>query len=584
MIPNARRRRSAGAAPRGESGAAPGRFPAGRALSTGALLLLGVLVAAPLLLVLLRAAFGHRGQPGALRALADPGNAEIIANTFLLGVLVVATATLYAAPLAFLMARTRMRRHGWIDVAVLIPFLTPPYIGAMAWMEFTRPAGLAESWLGPLGGLLQQVFATPLGMAVVMGAESFPLLYLILRTTLDRIGAGGDEAAAVHGASAWRRLTRVLLPLVAGGYSLGALLVFVRAAGEFGTPVTLGNQIGFPVLVSRIHRDLTLDPLDFPHAAALSSVLLAMGMTAWGMQQWFLARRIDRVEGVRAYRAAAVRLGRVGLAAGWAWVGAVLLATVVLPCFVIVSGSLVRLRSAGPVPGNLTLDHYIEVLTPGRGGLEALATSAWLALVAATLTTALGTALALHTARHRTRAARAVGFLALAPDTVPTIVLALGFIFLWNAAWLPVTPYNTAGILVLGYTVVFLPLAVQNVSSARLQINDRLLEAAQVAGAGEGAVLRRVLLPLLLPGIAAGWLLAFSIGVRELVVSSLVRPPGAELLSPWILSEFDQGNRGRAMAMTVVAVFASTAVMLMVDRWRERRHRAAFGGTRTALT
>ncbi|GAB3714040.1 ABC transporter permease [Nocardiopsis nanhaiensis] len=552
----------------------------GAASSTAALLLLTVLVGVPLVLVVLRALLGHRDQPGALGTLVEPGNVTVITNTLVLGAMVVVAATLYAAPLAFLMSRTGLRRHRWIDVAVLIPFLTPPYISAMAWMEFTRPAGLAETWFGPFGVLLQQVFATPVGMAVVMGAEAFPLLYLILRNALDRVGANTDEAAAVHGATPVTWLRRVLIPMVAASYSLGALLVFVRAAGEFGTPVTLGNQIGFPVLVSQIHRDLTQAPLDFPRAAALSSVLLGLGITAWGLQQWFLVRRADRVTSVRSHREGRVRIGRAGLCAGWLWVGTVLTVTAVLPCFVLVSGSLVSLRSGGLALDNLTLDHYREVLTLGRGGMEALSTSAWLAVVTATLTTAAGTALALHTVRRRTRTARAVGFLALAPDMVPTIVLALGFIFLWNAAWLPATPYNTMGMLALGYCVIFLPLVVQNVSAARLQINDRLIEAAEVAGASSWDVTRRILMPLLFPGIVAGWLLAFSIGVRELVLSSLLRPPATQLLSTWILSEFDQGNRAAAMAMTVIAVFTSTAAMVAVDSWRSRRQRHVSGSTR----
>lgn len=545
----------------------------GALTSLSVLLLLVLLIGVPLALVVVRAVVGHRDQPGALGVLAESANLTVITNTLVLGVMVVVTATLYAAPLAFLMSRTRFRRHRWIDVAVLVPFLTPPYISAMAWMEFTRPTGLAETWFGPVGTGLQQVFATPVGMAVVMGAEGFPLLYLILRNALDRIGANTDEAALVHGATTWTWLRRVLFPMVATSYSLGALLVFVRAAGEFGTPVTLGNQIGYPVLVSQIHRDLTLDPLDFPHAAALSSVLLGLGITVWGLQQWFLARRSDRVASVRVPRVARMSLGPVGRAAGWCWVTLVLALTAALPCFVIVSGSLIALRSGGLALDNLTLDHYREVLTLGRGGMEALTTSAWLAALTATLTCVVGTGIALHTVRRRTRVARAVGFLALAPDTVPTIVLALGLIFLWNAAWLPVTPYNTMGMLVIGYCVIFLPLVVQNVSAARLQVNDRLLEAAEVAGATRWSATRRVLLPLLLPGMVAGWLLAFSVGVRELVVSSLVRPPSTQLLSTWILAEFDQGNRAAAMAMTVIAVFSTTAVMVAVDTWRSRHQR-----------
>ncbi|QSB15340.1 iron ABC transporter permease [Natronosporangium hydrolyticum] len=545
----------------------------GTGSAVGALAALGVLVAAPLAMLLWRAVAGHQGSPGALDALAEPENIRTVANTVLLGVLVIAVATVFAGPLAFLMAWTSLRRHRWLDVVVMLPFMTPPYVSALAWMDFTRPRGTAEQWLGPLGAAMQAVFATPLGMAIVMASEVYPFLYLLLRNNLARLGASMDEAAAVHGASRWQRGTRILLPLLAGGYSIGALVVFVRAAGEFGTPVTLGNQIGFHVLVSRIYQDITIDPLDFPRAAALSSVLLGLGMTVWGLQQWFLLRRQDRVATVRANRPAMVRLGRWAAPAAWLYIGAVLAVTVVIPYYAVISGSLSRLRSRPAGPGNLTLEHYTQVLSPGSGGWQALLTSAQLAFTAAGLTTVLGTVLALLALRRRQRLRGTVDFLALAPETVPTIVLALGFIFLWNAPWLPVTPYRTDLMLIVAYTAIFLPLVVQNVKSVRLQVSDRLLEAAAVAGASPWRTTRRVLLPLLLPGIVAGWLLAFVVGVRELVMSSLLRPPGTELLSPWILSQFEQGRRAEAMAMTVVGVFTTTVVMVLVDQWRSRLNR-----------
>ncbi|WP_207782337.1 ABC transporter permease [Phytoactinopolyspora limicola] len=534
------------------------------------LLLLGVLVAWPLFLVVVRAVTGHRGQPGELGALLESSNLEVVTNTVVLGLMVIVVATLLAAPLAFLMSRTRFRRFGWIDVAVLVPFMTPPYISALAWMEFTRRGGLAESWLGPVGGLVQDVFATPAGMAIVMGSEVFPFLYLILRNSLDRVGATMDEAASVHGASVWRRFGKVLVPLISSGYSMGILLVFVRAAGEFGTPVTLGNQIGFPVLVSKIHEDVTIDPLNFPHAAAMASILLGIGITVWAVQQWFVARQADRTVGIRAQRMTTVGLKPWAVAVAWCWIGSTMVVTAVLPGFVVVTGALTNLRSRGVAWDNLTLDHFADVLTPGGGGMDALTTSVWLALVAATVTTILGTMFALLTNRRRTATARGIDFLSVAPDTVPTIVLALGFIFLWNAPWMPWSPYNTYGILILAYVVIFLPLVIQNVKAVRIQISDRLLEAAVVSGASGWTSTRRVLLPLLMPGVVAGWLLAFVIGIRELVASSLVRPPSVNLVSPWILNQFDQGNRPQAMAMTVIVIFTSTAAILLVDRWRVR--------------
>ncbi|MFE3055631.1 ABC transporter permease [Nocardia sp. NPDC059239] len=557
--------------------AAPGRAATRPRTGGGVYALLALLlvgVAAPLVAVLIRAVTGYDGRPSALGQLTESANLRIVGNTVLLGVLVVVIATVMAAPLAFLMSWTPLRRHRWIDIAVMVPFLTPPYVAAMAWLDFTRVNGLAERWFGPFGAGLRAVVETPVGMAAIMACEIFTFLYLLLRNRLDTIPASADEMAAVAGASAGQRLRLVLAPLLTPTYALGALIVFIRAAGEFGTPVTLGNQIGFPVLVSEIYGNVTIDPLNFPRAAALSSLLLAMGMTVWGLQQWVSRRDIGF--GGRAARRATVGTGR-WTAAALLWPGLVLLVSVVVPYIAILLGAMTILRSKPPTPGNLTFDYFARVLRPGRG-LEALQNSVVLAFIAATVTTVLAVACALAIVRRgrdavpraRSAARRGVDLLGIAPDTVPTIVLVIGFIFFWNAPWLPVTPYNTRAMVVLAYVVITLPMALQQVKTAYAAIDDTLLEAAAAAGANTWQILRRITIPLLVPGIVAGWLLAFLLGVREVVASSMVRPSSLPLLSPWILGQFDQGHRAEAMAMTVIGVLSSTVVLVILEWWRHR--------------
>lgn len=537
----------------------------------GLLALLVVGVAAPLAAVLVRAVTGYNGQPSALPELVNPRHLETLGNTILLGVMVVVIATVMAAPLAFLMSWTRMREHQWIDVVLMIPFMTPPYVMSLAWLDFTRVNGLAEQWFGPVGVGLRHVIESPFGMAFVMASEVFTFLYLILRNHLDSMPSSIDEAAQTAGAGAFRRFRSILAPLSTTAFSLGALIVFVRAAGEFGTPVTLGNKIGFRVLVSEIYASVTIDPLDFPTAAALSSVLLALGMTVWMLQQ-FVARRHTPFGG-RAHRRSLVRLSPVGRIAGWAWLTLTIVVSIIIPYVAIILGAMTILRSQPLSLHNLTFDFFAIVLQPGSG-LTALQNSATLALISATLATLLGIASALTVARlKRTITGRLIDFLSVASDTIPAIVLAIGFIFLWNAPWLPITPYNTKLMLVIGYVVVLLPMVVQNVKNSRDAIDDRLFEAATVSGATKMQTLMRVTLPLLVPGIISGWLLGFLLAFREVVVSSLVRPASLDLLSPWIMSEFDQGHRAEAMAMTVIGVLGSVAVLVTVETLRRRRMR-----------
>ncbi|MET9487310.1 iron ABC transporter permease [Nocardia sp. NPDC006630] len=538
------------------------------------LALLLVAVAAPLIAMLIRAVTGYNGDPSALGQLLQPANLRIVGNTVLLGVLVVVISTAMAAPLAFLMSWTRLRRHRWIDIAVMVPFLTPPYVAAMAWLDFTRINGLGERWLGTSGGaLVRSVVESPVGMAAIMSCEIFTFLYLLLRNRLDAVPASLDEMAAVAGASAGQRFRLVLAPLLSPTYALGALIVFIRAAGEFGTPVTLGNRIGFPVLVSEIYGNVTIDPLNFPRAAAFSTVLLTMGMTVWGLQQWMSRREVPF--GGRVARRTRVDTGWWTVP-GWVWIGLVLLISVLVPYISIILGAMTVLRSKPPSMDNLTFDYFARVLRPGRG-LDALQNSITLALIAATVATVLAVACAMVIARRRgaetrarTTARRGIDLLGIAPDTVPTIVLVIGFIFLWNAPWLPFTPYNTRAMAVLAYVVITLPVVLQNVKVAYAAVDDKFLEAAAASGATAWQTLWRITVPLLMPGIVAGWLLAFLLGVREVVASSMVRPASLQLLSPWILGQFDQGHRAEAMAMTVIGVLGSTVVLVLLEWWRNR--------------
>lgn len=533
------------------------------------LVILLILVAAPLFSVLMTALFGYRDEPSALLTLVQPGQLQVLGNTVWLSVLVVIFATLLAAPLAFLMSWTPLRRHGWIDIAVMVPFMTPPFAASMAWMDFTRLGGVASMLLGDVGGhLAHELIYSVWGMALIMACEQFTFLYLILRTAFNALPASGMEMAAVVGATRWEQAVRVAGPMLLGPYSLGILIVFIRSAGEFGTPVTLGNTIGYEVLVSSIHQDVTVSPLSFSQAAAQSSVLFTLGVVIWALQQW--VSRKDLVSGGRVSRRFAITLNPLTSLMSWGWIALVFVLSIVIPYFSIILGSMTILRSQPPTLDNLTFDYFSIVLNKSSAQ-EALINSATLGFIGATSSVVLGLAITILIHRKRKPAARISDFLAVAPDTVPSIVMAVGFILLWNAPWLPVTPYGSQWILILGYTCLFLPMVIQNIKTAATAVSPTILEAASVAGAGGTQIFTRIQLPLLMPGIIAGWLLAFLIGLRELVMSSLIRPADLQLLSPWIMNTFDQGNRAEAMAMTLIGVLSSSLILVLVTVWQRRR-------------
>lgn len=532
------------------------------------LLILLVLVAAPLASVLVTAVTGYQGEDSALDSLVRPEMLRVIRNTVWLSVLVVFFATLFAAPLAFFRSWTPMRRAGWVEVLVMVPFMTPPFAAAMAWMDFTRLRGVADMLLGPmLGGAVRSAINSVWGMGFIMAAELFPFLYLILRNAFASIPASQLEMAQVAGASRWQQFSRVVVPAVVGPYSLGALIIFIKAAGEFGTPVTLGNAIGYEVLVSSIYQDVTIDPLNFSKAAASSSVLFTLGVMAWAVQQW--AGRGVLASGGRVSRAVNIRPSRSMTALAWVYTAIVFILSVFIPYISIILAAMTILRSKPPTPDNLTFD-YFQIVLSMPSGQEALTRSIALGAIGATTAVILALAVTVFTMRSRRWPARFSDFLAVAPDTVPGIVLAIGFILLWNSPELPFTPYGSQLILVMAFTVLFVPMAVQNIKTSAAAMSPTLSEASAVAGATSWQTFTRVTLPMLAPGIFAGWLLAFFVGIRELVMSSLIRPTRINLLAPWIMNQFEQGHRAEAMAMTLIGVGTSTVVLVLIRWWQGR--------------
>lgn len=531
----------------------------------GALLLF--LVVCPLLSVFLKAVVldGRLALSPAAAVLGAPENLRMIANSLLLGVLVVLTSTVIAAPLAYLFSRTDMARHRAFDILFLVPFMTPPYIASMGWILFMQKRGLL-SQLVP--GLPEGVplFFTLGGLVLVMSLHVFPFLLTLLRNAMDNIPSSLEESAAVLGARFPLRCRRVLLPLLAGNYAIGALLVFVKTLSEYGTPYTLGRRIGFDVFTTDIHRYAAVAPISFGKAAVLASVLVTICLLLWMVQNAVTRRKSYRLVGGKGVRLSLTPLRGAVRVLAWGYVALVLLLAIGVPYFSVIATSLIRLRGYGLAAGNFTLAHYAELFADNENAVSAMANSLFLGVTAATLCAVLGTAVVLAVRRARGRTGRLLEAAGLLPEMLPGIVLVIGLMLFWNGIYGILPLYNTMGILVVTYTVLFLPYTIQYVTSSFTQISGSLIDAGRVFGGSRFYIFRRITFPLLLKGIAAGWMMTFIISVRELVAPSLIAPPNTLVVSTYIMREFEQGSVSLGMCMAVLCVGLTTAALLVLHR------------------
>lgn len=360
------------------------------------------------------------------------------------------------------------------------------------------------------------------------------------------------------------RLRKIFAPLLTGNFAIGALLVFVKTLSEYGTPYTLGRRIGFYVFTTDIHRYSTTAPIDFGRSASLSSILVCICMAMWLLQNSITSRRSYRLVSGKGSRPARTRLSAAGKAAAWVWVTLVILVAIGVPYFAIIATSLIKLRGYGLAAGNFTFDHYRELLTTPKA-LAAIGKSLFLAVTAATVCSVIGTAVVVAVRKTEGFLKKALEGISLLPEMLPSIVLVIGIMLFWNGIYKVLPLYNTIGIMVLAYVVLYLPYTVQYVTSSFMQINGSLLEAGRIFGGVPGYVFRRITLPMISRGILAGWMMIFIISFRELVTASLIAPPNTLVVSTYINREFEQGSVSLGMAMAVLCVLITTTALLLLN-------------------
>lgn len=536
--------------------------------------LLGFLIVCPIVMIFARAVIvdGRLDFYYAWDTLKNSENVTMIGNSLLLGTLVVVVSTAIAAPLAYLFSRTQFARYKVFDIIFMIPFMTPPYIASMGWILFMQKKGLLQQLIPAAAGS-EKIFFSLGGLVLVMSLHVFPFMLTMLKNAMRNIPSSLEEAGAVFGAGFTSRLRKIFLPLLSGNYAIGALLVFVKTLSEYGTPATLGKRIGFEVFTTEIHRHATVAPVDFGGSATLSSVLVGICLCMWMLQNYITNRKSYRLVSGKGNRTNLQKLSLPAYAAAWGYIILVIQVAIGVPYFSVISTSFINLRGYGLAPGNFTWAHYIELFTDNTKGVSALKNSLFLAVTSATICAILGTLIVVAVRKTKSGFGKVVEAIALLPEMLPGIVLVIGIMLFWNQIYHILPLYNTMGILILAYVVLFLPYTVQYVTSSFTQINENLNSAGRVFGGTPRYVLMHITLPLISPGVVTGFMMTFIIAFRELVTASLIAPPNTLVVSTYIMREFEQGSVSVGMAMAVLCVLFTTTALLALNTAIDRSTR-----------
>ena len=467
---------------------------------------LAVTVVYPLLAVLIQSFSESSGltTEKIREVFTTPNIVEAVWNTLIISVLTVIFAGTVGVTLAWLIARSNMPFRRVFDPLNMIPFYLSSVVGALSWQIVAAPrAGILNELLRPIiGGPLFNIYSVG-GIALVLGLFYSPYVYLFTLGSLQSMDASLEDSARMSGASKLTTAIRITLPLSAPAILSSCILVFVTAAGIFGVPLVLGVPGSVNTLSTLIYTAINEYPADFAKAAILSSALFLFTAVFTVAQMLLLrGRRFTTVTG-KGYRPRRVDLGR------WRWAGVAVnglyLLFVLGPFVALLLVSFQDAWTGGFAWSRFTLSNYNKVIFVDAIAHRGLINSLFISTVGATIAVAVCMLLALIIHRTRLPARGGIAPLAMVPVTVPGIVLGLGFLI----ALISTPLYGTLWIIMIAYIVHYLPTGLRNGESLVQSISRELDESARMSGATWWRAMRRIVLPLVAPGMVSMWLLLF---------------------------------------------------------------------------
>jgi iron(III) transport system permease protein len=539
-----------------------------------AILVIGYLVLTPAIYLLTSTFFvnGSFTLDAFSRAYGTTGLDSMVLNSVIFTVGATLLALVLGTALAYVTVRTNVPFRSLIVATSLVPLIVPGLLYTIAWVMVASPnVGIVNqltNWL--FGGPIFDIFSMP-GMIWVEATHNVPLVYLFMFVAFRAMDPSLEESALVSGATRVTMLRRITVPLMRPALAAAALVVGVKTLGSFEVPTLLGVPDGIFVFVSRIYYVMSDFPYDTGAAGALSIGLVVLAVAGtWALNRMQGdGRQYATVTG-KGFRPASLDLGR------WKYpvAAAVLIyfiVTTALPMFVMAFNSLLPHFQALSFAAiaDFSFDNYVE-LFENPIFERSVRNSLLLAVGTATAIMLLTAVAAWVVIRSRSRARKAVDQLTFIPMVFPGLVIgvAVSFVYLRNPFPFPV--YGTLLILLIAYVTNFLPYGMRYATSSLQQISGELEESSAVSGATWWQTWTRIVLPLMFPGLMAGWIYLLIVSVRELGSSILLYSPGNEVIAVLIFQMYEEGELVAISALGVVLVAFLTVIVALVYKFGSR--------------
>src|SRR3954463_8257715 len=499
----------------------------------------------------------------------DPVFVDPMRTTLILATSSSIICCVFAAPMGWLVARTDMPLRRTVRALVTASFVTPPFLGAIAWELLAAPnSGLLNKIYRAITGAPQDEHLFNIyslgGLIFVISCYTFPFVFVLVANALDRIPGDLEDASSILGGRTWTTARRITIPLALPALLAGALVAFLQAMTLFGSPAILAIPAGFHTMTTKIWS-LFQYPPKLELAAAASLPLLILTVLLLRAEHMILGRRSYAVLGGKNSEPRLIRLGYLRWVA-LAFCFIVLLNPVFLPYGALLNATFSKVASQFVSFNNFTFHNIYFVFFELSATKLALYNTFVLGIATATIGTVIAVVIAYLTTREAVTGHKALGFLATAPVAIPGIVLGVGLFLSYTRP--PFVLYGTLWILLLAFLTLAMPAAYQQMQSAFKAIHPELEDASRILGATRLRALAEITAPLLRTSVIATWCFVFVGTIRELSAAVMLFTSETKVVSVLIFDLNESGDLAAISVLGLIMLGVTSAIVALANRLR----------------
>ena len=473
-------------------------------------------------------------------------------NSFYVTTCVTVLAVIIGTAVAYFMTLYRVKFKNAVEICIVISLLSPPFIGAYSWILIGGRNGYITKFLAQYGISFPSIYGFA-GILLVLTLKLYPFIYLYVAGAMKNIDSALIEAAESLGCSGIRKVVTIIVPLITPTILAGALMVFMNAMADFGTPMLIGE--GFNVMPVMIYSEFINEVGDQANfAAAMAAIMVLITSSIFMVQKYIVNRK--------SFTMSSLRPMQMGALHGWKNVVLhvciyALVALSLIPQLVVIYTSFLKTSGSIFVDG-YSLDSYRTIfssLGTAISNTYLFSTTAIIAIIF------LGMTIAYLTTRRKSWLTEVIDTLSMFPYIIPGSVLGITLLLAFNDE--PLLLSGTAAIIIISLVIRRLPYTLRSSSAILYQLSPSLEEASISLGASPVRTFFKVTAVMMLPGVMSGAILSWITAINELSSSVILFMGATKTMSVAIYTEVIRASYGTAAALSTILTLTTITAMVI---------------------